>query len=338
MKKNIHRTIIRTLAFLLITSVAFSVHAQSHSTAVIHEDTTFYKIPKLEVLVPTGPDSETQATYRLMDAPEVLVFRWSHELVNVRVARYDVFRSLSGGPFISISSSILPEIPQPNAWGTFNLDLLSLDNISLGIPRSWMVRVSAYTLDDNLWIQAPRLIAKSQRVRIDITGAKSPSTAFSLPTLRVNVEKVIVHDDSDDLSDGELGFAFWVEFSGQKTPLQIHHDTVSSGGQTTVNKTVTVENPPSSVLLSVYGFDDDENEMLPLLMPPFFISVLGTCGQLPQPEPSAAGNCPKDESWGQKTLTLGYSSSIQNKPFSIIAAGSSGLHFEVRGNFEVIVP
>jgi hypothetical protein len=160
---------------------------------------------------------------------------------------------------------------------------------------------------------------------------------ISLPKLRVTFSKIEVLDDSDDLSPGDLGFAFWVEWKGGKTDYKYHSAAVDSGEDTAPNITFTIDRdsiPGTSAQLHVYGFDDDETEFLPL--GPFIILMEETCGHLAAPNSPPSDACPGDAAAGYTTIDTGALGGAE-KPktdFTIYANGSK-LRFKVFGEYEV---
>ena len=91
-------------------------------------------------------------------------------------------------------------------------------------------------------------------------------------TVEVKFTKIKVIDDSDDLSDGEFVFAFYLDKDIVKT-VSKH---IGSGKTFNVNSTKTITTQSNNLRIDVVGYDDDETEWPGQLL---------TCGKLPPPHP-----------------------------------------------------
>ena len=169
-----------------------------------------------------------------------------------------------------------------------------------------------------------RWIAPSPPVTLVLTWIQSP-TQFELPKLTVVFDKIVVKDDSDDLSAGDLAFGFWVYNQGP----DVHMAQVDSGDSTYPPVSFTIENSPAWVGVRVYGFDNDEPEWI-LTPGGIIMSVLPTCGGIASP----SDECPGDAAEGMCLINTGMSTGIAKPetPFIIYANGPK-LSFQVEGRF-----
>jgi hypothetical protein len=96
-------------------------------------------------------------------------------------------------------------------------------------------------------------------------------------SVNVTFEKIKVVDDSDDLSDGDLLFGFFVNGKNAPngSPLTVGAHLGTSESKT-INISASLLNVPASLQLKAIGYDDDEDEIIPYGI--FIIIPLSTCG------------------------------------------------------------
>jgi hypothetical protein len=78
-------------------------------------------------------------------------------------------------------------------------------------------------------------------------------------TVKVVWEKILIEDDSDDLSTGEGQFWFWANYgqpSGRSAPIYYNGD-LDSGHNYYPNRSVVIDNAPDHLTISASGFDKD---------------------------------------------------------------------------------
>jgi hypothetical protein len=74
----------------------------------------------------------------------------------------------------------------------------------------------------------------------------------------VNFRKLWITDDSDSSGDGELRFGFYINGqSAAKYPSGSGYAGLSTDQQKTINRTVTIANPGSTLTLKATGYDND---------------------------------------------------------------------------------
>ena len=104
--------------------------------------------------------------------------------------------------------------------------------------------------------------------------------SFTTLKRRVSVifEKVNVKDDSDDISPGDLAFAFRI--NGNLSPNGkdlTFGGSISTDDSKTLNLQATILNPEPTMKINAIGFDNDETEWVPL--GPFILVLLNSCGK-----------------------------------------------------------
>lgn len=262
--------------------------------------------------------------------PNSLKLQWKHNFDNVGYVGWEIFKDgsrikgpVSVGPIPDKVTSAFFSIPFQHEVGTDT--------------GSYEVRIAAYTANpspDGIGIK-PFFLGRSDppvAVR-SITGG---DTQISLPKLRVTFSRIHVVDDSDKTSPGDLGFGFWVSWSGGKSEVKTHTAHVSSGDDTNFNIDFVIDRasiPGTTAFLHVYGFDDDETEWAPL--GPFILLLLEECGQIADPN-AASSDCPGDTAEGSTPVDtyLLSGSQGQKKNFTIYANGPE-LRFEAYGHYRV---
>jgi hypothetical protein len=154
----------------------------------------------------------------------------------------------------------------------------------------------------------------------------------------VTFSSIKVTDDSDDLSQGDLAFGFFINgqnnVGGKMSFPSSGQIGWPTGDTKNINLTRTLTNAPAKLTLKVTGFDDDEFES------PFTLSTCGK-GAITNPNMSKNG----ENSCGEWTSTwktfnlesfdaVGTHSAV---PFTLTgtAGGDSELAFVVKGSYTV---
>lgn len=88
--------------------------------------------------------------------------------------------------------------------------------------------------------------------------------SFVMMKLATNVkivwERVLILDDSDDLSTGEIKFWFWANYSQPSAKFSDYYNgDADSGHGYDINRTMFIQNAPTTLSLSASGRDDDGN-------------------------------------------------------------------------------
>lgn len=264
------------------------------------------------------------------ELPVSLKFRWKHNLDKAGFVGWEVYAlgNRIEGP-VSVGT-----VPQKLTNAFFSIPFRNVvENLDLS---TFEVRILAYTAKppvpgaSGIQIKS-KLLARSEPVMVTRQGP-GDDTQFNVPKLKVTFKEIVVIDDSDDLSAGEIGFAFWAEYSNTKTEYLYHEipgeDNVDSGESVYPNATLTIENPPNLVRIYVYGVDDDSD-------------IFTTCGNLPGPNQCPDGMRSADPATGYFDINTGITSGdlldVQHawKYFSIHANGAEDLEFKVFGYYEI---
>ena len=145
----------------------------------------------------------------------------------------------------------------------------------------------------------------------------------------VSFQKVHMTDDSDDLGDCDCGFGF--ETQGGATIF--YSGSVASGTNVHPGKSVTVDNAPPLMSLKAVGWDDDEDDWVPV--GPFIALLVNTCGAVQSP----GSDCDGDGAKGSTAIDTDFSGFTPDGEkgggtFQINANGSS-LKFQVSGTYAV---
>jgi len=153
--------------------------------------------------------------------------------------------------------------------------------------------------------------------------------------VKVNFTKIEIVDDSDDLSEGDLGFGFCVHKS---SPLS-YSGGFDTGATFDPNAHFTIKDAPETMKLRVAGFDDDNVEVIPI--GPFLMSTLNTCGMAAGCEaPSGDSDCDFEHAIGAKTIDVsGLAQGLtetEGDTFEMLVGGAgSDLKFKAEGNYQV---
>lgn len=152
----------------------------------------------------------------------------------------------------------------------------------------------------------------------------------------VTFAELTVDDDSDDLSDGELQFAFFIDDENAPSgkplfyPNEIDTAQLGTGEKKTLNIKDHVDDPHDLMPLRVTGFDDDWYEG-PL-------STLNTKGAVPINDPTLAdGNDDRGE-WVSATTTVNTEVQGSGEAFTApfkLKADKKKLKFTVTGSYTV---
>jgi hypothetical protein len=153
------------------------------------------------------------------------------------------------------------------------------------------------------------------------------SMLAEITTVRVVWERVLVLDDSDDLSTGEINFWFWAN-DGQPSGKfsEYSNGDADSGHAYDLNRTVVIENAPNTLSLSASGRDDDSN---------YFNSNFTEAG-IPSPlsGPANKGAADENVAKGEFDLTQSPGTDIR-VPFVLNAMPGGALNFTVFGRLEI---
>jgi hypothetical protein len=79
-------------------------------------------------------------------------------------------------------------------------------------------------------------------------------------TVKVVFERVLVLDDSDDLSTGEIALWFWANHGQPSAKFSDYYNgDADSGHGYDINRSIVIQNAPGTLSLSASGRDDDSN-------------------------------------------------------------------------------
>ena len=146
-------------------------------------------------------------------------------------------------------------------------------------------------------------------------------------TVRVVWERVLILDDSDDLSTGEVNLWFWANFGqpGAKFSGYSNGD-VDSGRGYDIGESITIENAPNILSLSASGRDDDSNA---------FNSNFVEAG-VPSPLNGPADKGAADENVAKSDFDLTKSPGTNvTVPFVLNALPGGSLNFTIFGRLEI---
>lgn len=269
----------------------------STSTAVWQdEDNNVISGPAISLKVKLlSGDFAKWGSFWVGDEAVPLNFKWEARIEDIKWARWEV----STSPFFTkiIKSQKLTPVPPWGQPSQFSIDFSKLNEMVWG--ATCFVRVVAgdqayYVTDVNNPTPPKGKVSPSVSVRLSKEG--SFTTFDDLPKLWVVFDKIVVTDDSDDLSDGDLHFGFWVHDANP----QYHNAQVGTGGSTKPKLTFAVEMPPPWVSIRVYGFDNDDPEWMPV--GPFIVLLSDSCGGgMPAPGDECADGDIADASKGVPT-------------------------------------
>jgi hypothetical protein len=129
-----------------------------------------------------------------------------------------------------------------NGRYVLNLDVQQEEQLEIGTTYFYIINVFNNSKND------------AKRPREQVSGQFT-----TLPqTVKVVWERVLVEDDSDDLSTAEIQWWFWANYgqSGQKISRYDNND-MDSGKTYGINKTATIEYAPDHLSLAASGVDTD---------------------------------------------------------------------------------
>jgi hypothetical protein len=151
--------------------------------------------------------------------------------------------------------------------------------------------------------------------------------------ITVTFQKIEVIDDSDDLSDGDLGFFFIA--NGKQVAWPGNNpgsDWAGTGAMLNPNQSITLIDAPDSLKVEVHGFDNDDD--------PDVVLTLDTCG--------TGGGLPPgiscedyDEGYASATFSIDQSGpgEAYSQGFAFQTQGNANdlfpLKFKVHGSFQV---
>lgn len=288
-----------------------------------------YVLPKLEVKLFSGDFEKYGKHWTDTKTQSPLTFRWSHAIDGFNAVMYKVYRGY-GPQDEPLLFGGLQHIPEKNKSSIFHINFWPLIADDHGYPQNYTVKLvfSKY----NVATMKFEEFISSNEVKITFVKGADSQTFTALPTLYVNINKIEILDDSDDLSDGEFGFAFWLTYgNGGKTGYQYFNGSKGTGESFTTNINLSLETPPQWVTIHGYGFDDDETEWVPI--GPFIMILANECGALASP---GGGDCPGDSASGQILIDsgMGVGNKKATQSFSFYASGGS-LRFKVYGSYEL---
>lgn len=286
-----------------------------------------FVIPKLEVQLLSGDFLKYGKHWTDTKTKGPLTFRWSHKIDGFNTVSYEVHKSY-GPKSAPLLSGNLAHIPEKDKSSIFHVNFWPLIADNHGYPQNYSVKLVFSKI--NLATMTSKKIISSNEVIITFIKGTDGQT-FTLPKLHVNINKIEILDDSDDLSDGEFGFAFWLTYgNGGATGYQYLNGSKGTGESFTTNINLTLETPPKWVTIHGYGFDNDETEWVPI--GPFIMLLADKCGKLGTP----GGDCPGDSASGHILIDsgMGVGNQKAKQSFSFFASGGS-LRFKVHGSYEL---
>jgi hypothetical protein len=151
---------------------------------------------------------------------------------------------------------------------------------------------------------------------------------FSTPgeATRVTVvwEKVLIKDDSDDFSTGEVDFLFWHNY-GQPGGKFIEDRIGDADTDRTyaLNRTVVIDNAPRTLSLSASGKDEDGGPLAPF----------DSGDKEPYDQPSS--NTAWDKNVAKGAFDLSQYEANTSVPFQLSSMSGGALQFVVYGHFEL---
>lgn len=219
-----------------------------------------------------GGDLETWSTSGSMDTSlQRMDFRWKTREEALNIARWEA--ALSPDFPHAIAQGQITPMPPKDTYGYFSIDFNSFSG-AYAKPITFYIHVkpvkqstssmSAFGRESTPSIEITEY-EPSPAVKITLTEAGStPQTEINLPKthLKVVFEKILLVNDSDDMSGGDLGFKFVVHGMGKETAYSA--DKWDSGETIPLNDMVfIITDPPDFARISVFGCDNDEAEALP---------------------------------------------------------------------------
>lgn len=144
-----------------------------------------------------------------------------------------------------------------------------------------------------------------------------------ITTVRVVWERVLVLDDSDDLSTGEISFWFWANHGAPSGKSSSYYNRdADSGHGYDINKTVIIENAPNLLTLAASGNDSDAE-----------FSDADPAIPAPLNRPSSVGG-DQNVAKGDFDLTQSPGTDVR-VPFILNAMPGGALNFTIFGRLEI---
>ena len=273
-----------------------------------------------------GGDLQTWDSWASTDTSvQKMKFRWKTQIESLSMVQWQVAIN-ANFPYVIASGGVTP-IPPKGTFGTFSIDFSPFSG-TYTKPVTFSVRLKPVKIAMGMTpygggATTPSSVQKydySTPVKITITEAGStPTTEFNLPKthLKVVFQKILLVDDSDDLSGGDLSFKFTV--NGQTKWKDFSVDKYDTGDIVPLNNiTLIITDPPNFTAMSIYGCDNDEQ-------PGAFTSAGDHCGDDPDTA-SVSYNIHTGKKMGRWK--------IPPTPFTLYANGSK-LKFEAHGFYEM---
>ncbi len=288
------------------------------------------KRPALEIRLQSGDFEEYGNTW-IDHTPAQVTFRWEHELTGFNVVHYEVREEGQDENSPPVRYDSVTHQPTQGVPSLFTIDFHDVVDESQR-PVTYYVKLVFSVA--NIATQTVTRIAESNAVAVTITE-EQPGHPINVPRFWVTIERIEIVDDSDDWGDGEFGFAFWLEYAGGRTGRKYFNGSAGTGENLyPFALYLTLDNPPQSVSIHAYGFDDDESEAIPYLHVIMF--TMTTCGMQANPG-SSSDDCPKDDNYSKTFVETGSAFSVQqaSQPFVIHALGMP-FSFRVHGSYELL--
>jgi hypothetical protein len=145
-------------------------------------------------------------------------------------------------------------------------------------------------------------------------------------TVRVQWDKIIVEDDSDDLSNGEILMWLWANYGQPSQKYSAYaNDDVDSDHTYDLNKTVVIENAPNALSLAASGRDSDAG-----------VSSGAFVDDDAQPAPLSgpADKVARDENVAKGEFDLTQYAEKSRIPFRLNSMPGGSFKFVILGSFE----
>jgi len=266
----------------------------------------------LQVKAAIGDVFNKWVTTHTLEQPKTLLFRYSTQVKNILSVKKEVL-GVNGGMPIQLNISNI-SAPPPGAYAMFTYPFTKA-------YEKFIVKITVKDTSGQ----------EHQGVPVEITMAKNggPTPTIQLSQVVLTIDKIVMIDDSDDLSSGEITFCFWADYSGGtngKTPIVSYYNgNFNSGTEAQPGTKVVINGTPHRVTLYVKGSDNDADEEV-------FTTGTG---------PSCSGSTTTfDFAEGSRTLTIPPGATMTNKhpfmPFK--ATGSEDLEFEIHGSWQIQAP
>lgn len=227
------------------------------------------------VLPPAAPGSAADAGAGISDGvsdrdPVVSVYRVAINNVRVeRGARHFIMRfngQPNEVPYVAIGRG--PPIIQNNEW-VFGDNLVGGGFVGIGTVSNAEKAKGQYMFASSFGNSFSEDGLEPGRTYYYIITVPAPgrqrtqktgefSMQREITTVRVVWERVLVLDDSDDLSTGEIQFFLWANYGQPSGKMfRYYNGDADSGRGYGVNKNIVIENAPRMLTVSVSGLDSD---------------------------------------------------------------------------------